>query len=135
MVERRMPRFQEVVLPILREAFPDVMVTTWIPAVEDRKFPLINVRRVGGLPVDVDFLDIPVIELTVYSDENLAKAENLFLDARQALWNAVGKRNVSPAGYIHSYRETMGPTQFDSPFDDTWRVQALIALGLRPNRF
>lgn len=134
MVVRRMPRIQEVVLPLLRNGLPGVQVGSWVPDVLDRNFPIVNVRRLGGLPVDVDLLDRPVIELTAYSDVGLVDCENLYLDARQVLWDAWKSQTLTARGYIHSYFETLGPTQFDSPYDDTWRMQGLIQLGLRPLR-
>jgi hypothetical protein len=135
MVVRKMPRIQEVVLPILKAGLPGVQVTSWIPDVEDRQFPIVNVRRLGGLPEDVNLLDKPVIEITAYSDVNLEACENLLLDARQVIWNAWKSQTVvAGKGHISSYFETLGPTQFDSPFDDTWRVQMLVQLGLRPIR-
>jgi hypothetical protein len=96
--------------------------------------PLINVRRLGGLDVDLDFLGKPTIELTAYSSDGLVGTEDLYLDARQVIWDMVQNQTVTPLGYLHSFRETMGPTQFDSPYDDTWRIQGLIQLGVRPPR-
>ncbi|MDA3643782.1 hypothetical protein LZ318_11935 [Saccharopolyspora indica] len=96
--------------------------------------PIVNVRRLGGLSVDPRLLDRATIELTVYSDVDLAHAEDVLLDARQVIWDAVRNQTVTEAGHLHSYRDTMGATQFDSPFEDTWRVQALIQLGLRPRK-
>ena len=129
-----MPRIQEVLIPALREALPGVTISSWISDVDKRQFPIINIRRLGGLPKDVDRLDKPVIELTAYSRDGLVATENLYLDARQVIWDMWKTQKVTPAGYLHSYFETMGPTQFDSPFDDTWRIQGLIQLGLRPPR-
>jgi hypothetical protein len=111
---------------------PDVTFTTWVPSVDHRDFPFVNIRRLGGLPVDVRRLDRPVIELTAYSRDGLIECENLYLDARTVLWDMWRNQIVTPAGSISSYFETMGPTQFDSPFEDSWRIQGLIQLGLRP---
>jgi hypothetical protein len=134
-IDRVMPRIQAVVIPLLRARLdPSVMVTSWVPDVLDRRYPILNVRRLGGLPRDVDFLDRPVIELTSYHDGGLIPCEDLYMDARQILWDAVKNQTVTDAGYLHSIFETMGPTQFDSPYDDTWRVQGLIQLGLRPRQ-
>lgn len=132
MVERNMPRIQEVLLPVLREHMPEVAFTTWVPDVDHRDFPLINIRRLGGLPVDVRRLDLPVIELTAFSQDGLIECENLYLDARTVIWDMWHNQIATPKGSISSYFETMGPTQFDSPFEDSWRVQGLIQLGLRP---
>lgn len=135
MVTRRIPRIQDVVLPILKAELPGVQVVSWVPDVADRVFPIVNVRRLGGLEVDVDMYDRAVIELTAYTDTNLADCENLCLDARQVLWDAWKKQTVvTGKGSIGSFFTTLGPTQFDSPYDDTWRVQTLIQLGLRPTR-
>lgn len=135
MVTRRIPRIQEIALPILKAGLPGVQVVSWVPDVADRQFPIVGVRRLGGLPVDVDMYDRAVIEVTAYSDTNLVDCENLCLDARQLLWNAWKAQTVVPGkGSIGSYFETLGPTQFDSPYDDTWRVQYLVQLGIRPIR-
>lgn len=134
-VDRKMPRVQEVVLPYLREQLPpEVTVTSWIPDVDKRTFPIVNIRRLGGLPVDPDTFDRAVIEMTAYTRDGLVATEDLYLDCRHLIYRMVDKQIVTPAGYLHSYFETMGPMQFDSPFDDTWRVQGLIQLGIRPPR-
>lgn len=133
-IARKMKRIQEVVLPLLQARLdPSIKVVSWGSDVLDRTFPYIMIRRLGGLPVDVDLLDRPVIEMTAYHNTSLAATEDLYLDARQVLWEAWKNQTVIPTkGYIHSYFETLGPTQFDSPWDDTWRIQGLIQLGLRP---
>lgn len=135
MVTRRIPRVQEIALPLLRAELPGVQVGSWVPDIQDRVLPLVNVRRLGGTPVDVDMFDRAVIEVTAYTDTNLMDCENLLLDARQILWNAWKKQTVVPGkGSIGSYFETLGPTQFDSPWDDSWRFQYLVQLGIRPVR-
>ena len=134
-VERRMPRVQAVVLSVLREQLgPEVKVGSWVEGVDFRQFPLINVRRLGGIAIDPKRLDRATIELTAYGKEGLVQTENLLLDARQVIWDMVENQVVTPKGHLHSFRETMGPTQFDSPYDGTWRVQCLIQLGVRPPR-
>lgn len=134
-IARKMPRIQEVVLPLLRDRLPGVDIRSWGADVLDRTLPYVMIRRLGGLPVDVDLLDRPVIEMTAYGDESLAATEDLYMDCRQVLWDAWKNQTVVPdVGHIHSYFETLGPTQFDSPWDDTWRIQGLIQLGLRPVR-
>lgn len=135
-VPHKMPRVQEVVIPLLRARMdPSVTIGSWVADVDQRTYPIVNIRRLGGLPVDVSLLDRPVIEMTVYANVNLEDTEDLYLQARQVLWDAWDNQTVVPGkGYIHSYFETLGPTQFDSPWDSTWRVQGLIQLGLRPTR-
>lgn len=138
MVDRRMPRVQDVVKPLLvaglQEDYPTLMVTTWVPNVEHRTLPLINIRRLGGLPVNPDLLDRPVIEVTAYGNVDLATTENLLLDARQVIWDAYKNQTVTEAGSVSRYFETMGPTQFDSLIDDCWRVQMLAQISIRPPR-
>jgi hypothetical protein len=133
-----MPRVQAVVLPLLRaglaEAYPTLHVSTWVPDVDHRTFPLLNVRRLGGISTDPRRLELAVIEMTAFSADGLVATENLYLDARHVLVEAQAHQTVTEQGYIHSFFETMGPTQFDSTFDDTWRIQGLIQLGVRPRR-
>lgn len=134
-VIRKMPRIQAVVIPLLEARLdPSVTVGSWMSDVDHgRTWPVVNVRRLGGLPKDPERLDKPVVELTVYHDQGIVEAEDLWLDARTILYEAWLAQTVVPdKGYIHSYFETFGPSQFDSPFDDTWRIQGLIQLGLRP---
>lgn len=130
----RMPRIQAIVLPILRESFPDVNVRSWGEDIDFRTFPILNVRRIGGvrskkLPMD---MDMAVIELTAFGDEGLPETEQLYLDALEVLYDSVRDQRVTPEGYLHSMKETMGMTQFSSLFMDSWRVQGLIQFGIRP---
>lgn len=132
------PRIQEVVLPILRgdSKLSGVTVVTWVPDIDHRDFPMINIRRIGGgrhetRPMD---LAVPVVEMSCYSDESLIEAERLYEKALDALYSAVAEQTQTPKGYLHSIRETMGATQFSSLYMDSWRVQGLIQLGLRPPR-
>lgn len=134
MVTRILPRVQEVILPVLRDEMPGITFGSWIADVDYRSYPLVNVRRLGGLDVDLDYLGKPTIELTAYSRDGLVATEDLYLDARQVIYNMVKNQTVTSLGYLHSFFETMGPTQFDSPWDDSWRIQGLIQLGVRPPR-
>lgn len=109
-------------------------MVSWIPDIHHRTYPLLNVRRLGGIARDPRRFDKPTIELTAYTADGLVPTENLYMDARQILVEMVEDQTVTPAGYLHSFFETMGPTQFDSPFDDTWRIQGIIQLGVRPRR-
>lgn len=141
-VGRSMPRIETVVLALLKQALPaHVEVTSWDPDVKRRSFPLFHVRQLSGLPHPTrpDLLDKPVVELTAYSTgidthyKGYAGTKDLLLDAQSVLWNAVRNQTVvEDVGYLHSYFQTMGPIQLDSPFDSTWRWQSLIQLGLRP---
>ena len=79
-ITRKMPRIQSVVLPLLRDRLdPSIKVHSWGSDILDRTFPYIMIRRLGGLPVDVDFLDRPVIEMNAYGDESIAATEDLYL--------------------------------------------------------
>lgn len=129
------PRVQSVVLPILRAGLPaDVHVQSWGSDIDYRQFPIINIRRVGGTRhlIKYDLLEKPVIEMTAYTDVGLPETEQLYIDALEVLFDAWKKQTQTPDGYVHSIRETMGMTQFSSLYQDSWRVQGLIALGIRP---
>ena len=130
----KMPRITPIVLQILREALPGVTVTSWGADIDYREFPFINIRRVGGRrdPRKPTTLSLPVLEMTVYSKDGLPETEQLYEDALEALYEAVRLQRQFPSGYLHSMKETMGMTQFSSLFMDSWRVQGLIQLGLRP---
>lgn len=129
-----MPRASAVVLPILRAALPGVTVSTWGADIDYRQFPFINIRRVGGVRHDRRPFDLnkPVIEMSAYTNEGLPETELLYENALEALYRAVRQQTQTDAGYLHSIKETMGMTQFSSLFQDSWRVQGLIQLGVRP---
>jgi hypothetical protein len=131
-----MPRFQAVVLPILRAypALAGVKIGSWIEDVDYREFPMINIRRVGGFRHEThpNVLDKAIIEMTAYGREGLIETEQLYIEALEALYDAVESQTQTSAGYLHSIKETFGMTQFGSLFVDSWRVQGLIQLGVRP---
>lgn len=155
-VGRIMPKIEAVVRPILVAGLPEhVTVVTWTPDVDHRtgapsipgpdlrRYPIVKIRRMGGSANQKrpDLLDRAVIELTAYSTATdshyvgYGGTEDLLLDAQYLIHQAIRFQTVvEDIGYLHSYFQTMGPTQFDSPFDDTWRWQSLIQLGLRPVR-
>ncbi|AQP30879.1 tail terminator [Rhodococcus phage AngryOrchard] len=137
MAAKSVPRFQQVLLPILREGLgPGVAVRSWIDDIDQRTYPMVNIRRIGGTR-DGNFpnkLDHPVVEITAYTDEGLIETEELYSQALDVLYAAQRKQILTPAGYITNITETMGMTQFSSLFIDTWRVQGLIRLGIRPLR-
>lgn len=133
-VVRTMPRVHEIIMPKLRTELPGVQIVSWLPDLTDRVYPILKVRRLSGIAVDPKRLDRAVVELTVFHNQGIVEAEDLYLDARQVIWEMWDNQTVTPAGHIHSFFETMGPTQMDSPFDDVWRVQGLIQLGIRPPR-
>lgn len=124
-------------MPILREALPpEVTVSSWVDDIDYREYPIVNIRRLGGYR-DLGLsrkLDKPVIEMTVYHDVGLVEAEKLYSDALDAILEAWQTQKVVDSGYISNVRETMGMTQFPSPYQDSFRVQGLIQLGIRPRR-
>lgn len=131
------PRFQEVVLPILRAGLPEgVKVGSWIEDIDFREYPMVNVRRVGGprsksRPHD---LDNPTVELTAYHGDGLIEAEELYTQCLDLLFEAQENQIVTDAGHLSRVEEFMGMTQFSSLFQDSWRVQGLISMTIRPNR-
>ena len=144
----KLARVQKIVLPILRghndeqdkvsvrDDLSGVHVGTWTEDIDYREFPLVNIRRLGGPrdPKRPTKFAKPVIEMTVYDVVDLPTTEDLYDTALEALYEAVRKQTQTPYGYLHSMKETMGATYFGSPFQDSWRVQGLIQLGVRPPR-
>ncbi|QBJ00211.1 tail terminator [Mycobacterium phage Pharaoh] len=132
-VRRRLPRIQKVVAPLLREGLPGVTVTTWVPDIDWREFPMVNVRRIGGIrnPKAPLLHMSPVIEMSAYSNEGLIECEELYDEALEVLYEAVRNQTPTDAGYLQSMYETMGATQFSSLYQDSWRIQGLIRLGVR----
>lgn len=134
---KHFPRVQEVVIPILRKFLPeDVTVTSWVPDIDHRSYPIVNVRRLGGyrdnsIPSQ---LDLPIIEITAYGNESIEQTEALYSRVLDILYEAKDKQVVVDAGHLSHVKETMGATQFSSLFQDTWRIQGLIQVGVRPAR-
>lgn len=133
-----MPRTQQVVVPILRgdHRLSGVAVTTWVPDIDYREFPMLNVRRIGGIrnPNMPMLHSSPVIELSAYTNTNLIDCEELYETALDVLYDAIRNQTQTSAGYLQSLYETMGATQFSSLFQDSWRVQGLIRLAVRTPR-
>lgn len=131
-----LPRVASIVLPILRAELPGVTVSTWGADIDYRAFPFINIRRVGGVRHDrrPEQLGKPVIEMSAYTSDGLPETELLYESALEVLYRAVQNQTQTEAGYLHSVKETMGMTQFSSLYQDSWRVQGLIQLGVRPPR-
>ena len=133
-----MPRTQQVVVPILRAdpRLSGVEITTWIPDIDYRTFPILNVRRIGGIrnPTLPTLHSSPVIELAAYTNTNLIDCEELYETALDVLYDAIRNQTQTSAGYLQSMYETMGATQFSSLFQDSWRVQGLIRLAVRRPR-
>lgn len=132
------PRVQKVAAQILRgdSRLSGVTVTTWVPDIDYREFPMINLRRLGGIrnPKAPNVHSLPVIEMSAYSTEGLIECEELYDEALDVLFDAVRNGTQSPQGYLSSIFETMGATQFSSLYQDSWRIQGLIRLGVRKPR-
>lgn len=133
-----MPRVSEILLPILRgdHRLDGVTVSTWIPDIDYRAWPMLNIRRIGGIrnPQAPTLHASPVIELSAYTNTNLIECEELYETALDVLYDAVARQTQTDAGYVQSLFETMGATQFSSLYQDSWRVQGLIRLYIRKPR-
>lgn len=133
-----LPRVQAVVLPLLRNdaRLDGVTVTTWVPDVDYREFPMLNVRRIGGTRnPDGPLIHMkPVIELSAYTTDGLIQCEELYETALDVLYDAVRNQTMTDEGYLQSMFETFGATQFSSLYQDSWRIQGLIRLGVRKPR-
>lgn len=142
---------EKIALPILRghndledsevrgplvDDWPGLTIVTWGSDIDFRTFPVVNIRRVGG-PRHANRptkLGLPVIEMTAYTNVGLPETEQLYEDCLEVLYKAKKRQTLTPSGYFHSIKENMGATQFSSLFADSWRIQGLIKLGIRPPR-
>ena len=131
-------RIQKVLLPLLRAdpRLDGVTINSWIPDIDYRKFPLIMVRRVGGIrnPKDPRLHTMPVAEIAAYTNSSLIECEEIYEAALDVLYDAVDSQTQTDAGCLQSMYETMGATQFSSLFQDSWRVQGLIRFCIRRPR-
>ena len=145
MTEPKLERVQKVVAPILRgdPRLAGVEVVTWVPDIDYRTFPMLQVRRLGGIRnVNAPKIHaLPVIELSAYTnarapgpDAGLIECEELYETALDVLYDAFESQTHTDAGSIHSMFEVMGATQFSSLYQDSWRIQGLIRLGIRKPR-
>jgi hypothetical protein len=132
------PRVQKIAAPLLREdpRLDGVTVVTWVPDIDFRDFPMIQIRRLGGIrnPDAPKLHNLPVIEMTAYSTEGLIECEELYETALEVLIDCVQEQRQTDTGHLTSLYEVMGATQFSSLFQDSWRIQGLIRLGVRTPR-
>lgn len=114
----------------------DDRVYSWNPDVDRRVFPWVQIRRLGGFRHErrPTQLGTPVIELTCRTNIGLPENEQMYEDVLEVLYDAVERQTVTEFGYLSSIKETLGATQISSEFQDSWRVQGLIRLGIRPPR-
>lgn len=132
-----------MVLPLLRAdpRLEGVKIGSWVEDIDYRTFPMINIRRIGGIRnLKAPRLHVmPVIEMSAYTDtansEGLIACEELYETALDVLYDCVEEQRQSLRGHIQSIYETMGSTQFSSLYQDSWRVQGLIRLSIRRPRF
>lgn len=133
-----LPRVQQVVTALMRDdpRLDGAEITTWVPDIDYRGFPIINIRRIGGIrnPKGPKIHVLPVIEMTAFHDVGLLECEELYEEALDVLYDAVYNQTLTPAGHLTTIYETMGATQFSSLYQDSWRVQGLIRLGVRGPR-
>jgi hypothetical protein len=129
-----MPRVEAIILPLLRAVLPGVTVGTWVEDIDHRKFPLVHVRRIGGVRSERRplLLGTQNIELAAYRSDDLASTAKMYDIALEALYVAVHDQTVTPDGWLSSIKETIGAVQLASPYQDSWRVQGGIQLGVRP---
>jgi len=129
-----MPRAEAIILPLLRVVLPGVTVGTWVEDVDHRKLPMLHVRRIGGVRNERRplLLGMQAIEIGCYRSDDLASTEKMYDTALEALYAAVSNQTVTPYGWLSSIREPIGPVQLASPYQDSWRVQGAVQLGVRP---
>jgi hypothetical protein len=72
--------------------------------------------------------------MSAYSTDGLLECEELYEEALEVLYDSVQEQRRTDAGYLTSIFETMGATQFSSLYQDSWRIQGLIRLGVRRPR-
>lgn len=139
----QLPRVFKIVKPLIVAAglsgeygTIDDRVYSWNPNVDYRVWPWVQVRRLGGVRHETrpTQLGLPVIELTCRSDVGVPETEQMYEDVLEVLYNAVKRQTLTDYGYLSSIKETLGATQLSSEFQDSWRVQGLIKLGVRPLR-
>lgn len=132
----RLARIQKIVKPILlaSPSMQGITITTWVPDIDYRNFPILNLRRIGGgrNPKRPNRLATAVVEMTAYGKVDLGNTEDIYDCALEALYEAVRKQLATEHGTLHSMSENMGATEFGSPFQDSWRIQGLIRLGYKP---
>ena len=133
-----MSRVQKVLLPIFKgdPRLDGVAITTWVPDVDYREFPMLNIRRIGGIrnPKDPTLQAFPIVEMSCYTNDSLIACEELYETALDVLYDAVKYQTQTGHGHIQSLYEVMGATQFSSLFQDSWRVQGLIKFCIRRPR-
>ena len=122
------------VLAVLRAALPGVTVVSVVPDVDERTYPMVEVRRAGGTrnPDLPTLHSRPGVELTAVSDLGPIEAEELYEAALDALFDAVRAQTASADGcHVQSIRETSGAAPARPEAPDTWAVEGSMSVSLR----
>lgn len=127
------PRVSAVILPILREALPDVQVVSFVPELSDRAYPVLLARRSGGSAIDMELLDRCRVEFQLWHPDSPGAAEDLALSARASLVQAWKDQRVVGGASIGRITESSGLTFARDPGDAAWRVQSSYELFIRPH--
>lgn len=132
-----LPLVQDIVIPLLQsKLIPDkaAMVSDWKTDIAHTKWPLVLVKRLGGARHETrpKQLGLPIIELSCFTTVDEYTTGKFYEDALDVLYDAVRLQTLTDVGYLHSIKELQGPIDVASPYEDSWRVQGLIRLGVRP---
>lgn len=101
-------------------------VVSRVPQDAAPREPLVQVRRVGGLPLLVR--DTARLDVVAWAPSD-AQAMELALQVRSAMWALAGTTLLGPVCY--QVEEFMGPRQADDPASGTPRVWTTYELTVR----
>lgn len=140
---------EDAVLPVLRDAFPDVRVVSLISEDTPDPFPFILVRgshETGLWEGDERFIDVAMVAIHVFTEDPDGdwQAARLSEAVRVALRNAARQQFRLPDGSrIHSVTMTSrprrvtdwatasGPVQYADLPSGTWRYETLFRVSVR----
>lgn len=75
----------------------------------DPTFPLVTVRRVGGVPAIRQYLDTASIQVDVWGSSK-AEAQDVARDARLELHRLEGAHVLEPLAFVHAVDDSLGLT-------------------------
>lgn len=104
-----------------------VAVASRVPEDSAPRLPLVQIRRVGGIP-EVPVRDSARLDVFCWHETD-AGAWDLAADVRGAMWALSGTDLLGPMCY--RVEETLGPTQTDDERSHTPRVWATYQLDVR----